>query len=163
MSAAHSLVSLASLLLALGLAQGQKPDRGDSEAADADTVALELRMIELVNIERDARGIPELRHAVELTRIARSYSFRMAATGKVHHRLDRPMEERVKEVLPATCAFGENVSKHTALEYSVGDLMLSEGHRENILHRDFDWIGVGIASGDDDYLYITQMFVRLCE
>ena len=127
-----------------------------------DMDALELQMVARINVEREARGIPPLERRRELTAIARSYSRRMAATGKVKHEMDRPLEERIKDALPNSCMFGENVSKHTNIEYSIGDMMASEGHRENLLDTRFEALGVGIVRGDD-FLYFTLEFARLCE
>ena len=129
----------------------------------ADTAELEKRMAELVNIEREARGIPPLEFHPGLSDVAREYSEHMATSGRVDHELDRAMEERIKEVLPNTCMFGENVSKHTSVDYAIGDLMTSEGHRDNMLNPRYVAIGVGIVRGEDDYLYITQEFSRPCE
>ena len=128
-----------------------------------DLVALELQMVELINVEREARGIPPLERKSELAAIARTYSRRMAATGKVNHKMDRPVEERIKDALPNSCMFGENVSKHTNIEYSIGDMMASVGHRENLLDTRFEMLGVGIARGDDGFLYFTLEFARPCE
>ena len=119
-------------------------------------------MVARINVEREARGIPPLERRRELTAIARSYSRRMAAIGKVKHEMDRPVEERIKDALPNSCMFGENVSKHTNIEYSIGDMMASEGHRENLLDTRFEALGVGIVRGDD-FLYFTLEFARLCE
>ena len=65
-----------------------------------DMDALELQMVARINVEREARGIPPLERRRELTAIARSYSRRMAAIGKVKHEMDRPVEERIKDALP---------------------------------------------------------------
>ena len=73
------------------------------------------------------------------------------------------MEERIKDVLPNSCLFGENVSKHTNIDYSIGDMMASVGHRANLLDKRFEALGVGIARGKDDFLYFTLEFARLCE
>ncbi len=59
--------------------------------------------------------------------------------------------------------FGENLSKHSNIEYSIGDLMASVGHRENLLDTRFETLGVGIVRGDDDFLYFTLEFARSCE
>ncbi len=134
-----------------------------STVAVAPPEPLEHDMAELINIERQARGLVPLRLDDELSDVARSYSQRMAATDQVHHRLDRPMEERIEKALPGTCLFGENVSKHTSIDYSLGDLMLSDGHRKNLLHPDYTVVGIGIVKGEGDYLYITQEFARPCE
>lgn len=124
--------------------------------------ALEHRMVELINVERDARGLPPLEPDPELAEVARRYSQLMAETGRVDHELDRSMEDRIRDALPDTCMFGENVSKHTSVDYSLADLMTSEGHRENVLNPSYTAIGVGIARGEGEFLYITQEFARPC-
>lgn len=123
---------------------------------------LERRMVELINIERDARALPTLAANRKLADVARDYSHRMVETGRVGHDVDRPMEERIQDVLPNTCLFGENVSKHTSVDYSLADLMTSEGHRANLLNREYTTIGVGIVRAEDGFLYITQEFARPC-
>jgi uncharacterized protein YkwD len=124
---------------------------------------LELRMAELINVEREARGIAPLTLSPELSEVARRHSGRMAEARKADHELDLPLEQRIRAARPDACAFGENVSKHTTIDYSIGDLMLSPGHRGNLLSRGFTEIGIGIARAEDGYLYITQEFVRPCE
>ena len=131
-------------------------------ASPAET-ALEVRMLELINLERDARGIARLEPHPELSAIARDYSRRMAASGVVDHDRDRPMEERIAEAVPNTCMFGENVSKNTSVDYALSDLMTSEGHRGNLLNPRYVHIGIGIVRGEGGYLYITQEFSRPCE
>jgi uncharacterized protein YkwD len=120
-------------------------------------------MRELVNVEREARGLPPLEASPALAGVGRSYSARMAEARTVNHDLDRTVEERILRVLPDTCTFGENLSKHTSVDYSIGDLMMSPGHRANILSDRFTLMGVGIARGDDGFLYITQEFARPCD
>jgi uncharacterized protein YkwD len=124
---------------------------------------LERRMAELINTEREARGIAPFSVSPELSQVARDYSARMAATKEINHDLSRPVEERILEVRPGTCTFGENVSKHTSIDYSLADLLLSPGHRANLLSTQFTEIGIGVVRGDDDFLYITQEFTRPCE
>ena len=75
----------------------------------------------------------------------------------------RPVEDRIRVALPDTCTFGENLSKHTTIDYSLGDLMMSEGHRANLLSDRFTLIGIGIVRGEDGFLYITQEFARPCD
>lgn len=132
-------------------------------SAAPSTEELEARMVELINVEREARGLAPFARSEELSELARSYSRRMAATGKVHHRLDLPVEDRVRDVLPGACRFGENVSKHTSVDYSLGDLLLSPGHRGNLLSTELTLVGIGIARGEDGYLYITQEFATPCD
>ena len=130
---------------------------------DALLKELEIRMAELVNVEREARGRAPLSFSPVLADVGREYSAKMAERRNVHHDLDRPMEERIAAALPDICTFGENLSKHTTIDYSMGDLMVSPGHRANILNERFTLIGVGIARGTDGFLYITQELARPCD
>ncbi len=139
--------------LALGIAQGEE-----------DIGALERRMVELVNVEREARGLPVLAAPPALSAVAREHSAKMAASGEVSHEASgMSMEERIRSAAPDTCFYGENLSKNTSLEYALTDLMLSEDHRKNLLNARFTRVGVGIARDEDGNLYITQNFARPCQ
>lgn len=133
------------------------------QSANEPIPELETRMVELVNVEREARGLAPLAFSSALADVGREYSAKMADARRVHHDLDRPVEERIMAVLPDICTFGENLSKHTTIDYSLGDLMVSPGHRANILSERFTFIGIGIARGADGFLYITQEFARPCD
>lgn len=143
------------LALALGLSC--------AGAAPVEDLELELRMAELINVEREARGIALLALSVELSEVARRHSVRMAKARKADHGLGPPLENRILAVRPDSCTFGENVSKHTTIDYSIADLMLSPGHRGNLLSSRFTEMGIGIARAEDGYLYITQNFIRPCD
>ena len=120
-------------------------------------------MAELINLEREARGIHPLAYDEKLAEVARDHSRTMAKKGKVGHDLGGPeLEERIRKVRPKTCQFGENLSKHTSIDYALGDLMLSPGHRENLLAERFSQLGVGIAESGKGFLYITQNFTHPC-
>ena len=137
--------------------------RSPEPPEEKDLRELEIRMAELVNVEREARGLAPFVVSPALADVGREYARKMAAARSVHHDLESPVEERIRAALPDTCTFGENVSKHTSIDYSLGDLMMSPGHRANLLGEQFLLIGIGIARGDDGFLYITQEFARPCE
>jgi uncharacterized protein YkwD len=120
-------------------------------------------MAELVNVERKARGLAPYAFSKELAQVGREHSAKMASARQVQHDLESTVEERIRTVLPDTCTFGENISKHTSIDYSLGDLLMSPGHRANLLSDRFTEIGVGIARGPDGFLYITQEFARPCD
>ena len=130
---------------------------------ESDLRELEVRMAELVNVEREARGQAPLAFSPALADVGREYSEKMAEARRVHHDLDRPIEERIVAALPDICTFGENLSKHTTIDYSLGDLMVSPSHRANILSESFTLIGIGITRGADGFLYVTQEFARPCD
>ena len=126
-------------------------------------VELEAELLEMVNAEREAWGLNPLRHVASLSRVAREHSQRMAEERLVSHELGgKSMEERIRGVAPDSCLFGENLAKNVSLDYAFSDLMESEGHRDNLLHPDFSQVGIGIAHGDDGFLYVTQNFMSPC-
>ncbi|HXV63314.1 MAG TPA: CAP domain-containing protein [Vicinamibacteria bacterium] len=132
------------------------------QPSPTDVLDLEIRMAELINVEREARALPRLTLSPELSEAARQYSRQMASRGAVRHDLGGSMEERIRHGITESCMFGENVAKHTSVDYSIGDLMTSPGHRANLLNEKFTHLGVGIVRADDGFLYITQEFARTC-
>jgi uncharacterized protein YkwD len=124
----------------------------------------ELEMVELINLEREARGLKPLEFVAELAEVAREHSRVMMTSNKVSHEADgRLMEERIQKRVSNACRFGENITKHYNIEYALTDLMSSSGHRGNLLDPNFDAIGIGIEKDGDGLLYITQDFVSWCK
>lgn len=160
MTFSRALPSAFAVLAAVALKTSSPPP---PPIEPVEPTALERRMVELVNIERVARALPPFALSLDLTEAARQYSRIMAARGRVSHDFDGSVEDRIRSAEPETCRFGENVSKHTSVDYSIGDLMLSEGHRSNLLNEEFTRIGIGIAEGEDGFLYITQEFATPCD
>lgn len=60
-----------------------------------------------------------------------------------------------------TTAYAENVARNDCLDEAQSSLMMSVGHRRNILSPDFTHVGVGLASrrqGDEVEWFVTQVF-----
>jgi uncharacterized protein YkwD len=133
---------------------------GEPESIDA----LEREMARMVNVEREARGLNALEFNAPLAVVARQHSQTMMSSGKFSHDADgRSMEERIRKAVTNVCRFGENITKHYSIEYAIGDLMGSPGHRGNLLDPKFTGIGIGITKGEDGFLYITQDFFAHCK
>ncbi len=129
-----------------------------------DLRGLEQDMVELINIEREARGMKPLALVPDLAEVAREHSRVMMTSKKVTHEADGSlMEERIQKRVSNVCWFGENITKHYNIEYALTDLMSSPGHRGNILDPKFDAIGIGIQRDAKGLLYITQDFVSWCK
>jgi uncharacterized protein YkwD len=130
----------------------------------ADLRELEERMTRLVNIEREARGLPPLEHVPLLSEAARKHSQTMADLDKLSHEAGGShVKERISEVIEGACRFGENITKHYTIDYALSDLMGSPGHRGNLLDPKYTGIGIGIARGKGGVLYITQDFFSPCK
>ena len=130
----------------------------------SDLRELERDMVELINIEREARGLKPLALLPELAEVAREHSRVMMTYKKVTHDADGSLaEERIKERISNTCWVGENITRHYNIEYALTDLMSSPGHRGNLLDPRYHAIGIGIHKDENGLLYSTQDFVAWCK
>jgi cell division septation protein DedD len=105
------------------------------------------------NAERSSRGIPKLSLASDLTSIARKHSARMAADGTIYHN-----ENLGNEISGNWYAAGENVGMGPDCKSIQDAFMSSPGHKSNILDRDYNQVGVGVAYDKDGTVYVTVDF-----
>ncbi len=127
-----------------------------ADAADARTAAEIRNRIEyLVNRERARQGLRRLRPHDRTQYWARDHSREMARARRIYH------DSRLAYEVPAKAtSFGENVARTTAPDAAGAAMrmfMASSGHRQNILHRPWRRMGIGVAKRGD-YTYITQRF-----
>ena len=137
--------------------------------------ALEQLMLELINEERAAVGLPPLRFNGDLNEASEDHSLWMLATDTFSHtgQGGSSAGDRIVDAgyeLEGNWAWGENIAWQSergdpGLEDDVRDLheslMQSPSHRANILSPDFDEIGIGIERGDFgrfDSVMVTQNF-----
>ncbi|MEW6552890.1 MAG: DUF5719 family protein [Actinomycetota bacterium] len=121
----------------------------------------EARMIQLVNQARNSAGLPSLYPEQQLTDMARSYSSEMYLYNFFSHvsPVSGTLQQRIsaRGITGWTLA-GENIAKAPSVDVAFQALMNSPSHRENILRRDFNCIGIGVVQGGN-CLYITQEFM----
>ena len=136
-------------------------DTGCSGTAPLATNAdWERQVIELVNQERRANGLPPLKHEPSLTDAARWYAKDMVDDdyfGPGHDTYDRSggslvrvcaWSARVGAFYPGGGALGENVADdYSSPQEAVAGWMRSSGHRANILNGDYRETGVGYRAG----------------
>lgn len=143
------IATLAAILVLVGFARS-----GDDLTAD------EKKLIKLVNAERKKVDLPPLKANEKLMKAARGHSANMAAKGQLDHTLDeKGPGERLKDVRYASTGWGENIAagQRTPAE-AMESWMNSEGHRANLLGKDYREIGVALAKADDGTIYWTQVF-----
>ncbi|HHX77167.1 MAG TPA: hypothetical protein GX697_02280 [Firmicutes bacterium] len=138
-----------------GTEPGPSPASGDK--------ALEDMMLGLINRERKAAGVQPLAMHKKLVALARLRSAEMADLGCLYKKhisptYGSPFEMMKSNGITYTCA-GENISYNSSVERAHEKLMLSEGHRRNILDSQFNNVGIGIVKRDGRF-YITQMFIN---
>lgn len=129
--------------------QPDEPEAGDS---------MEMQVVELVNEARAAYGLQPLSYSAELSEGARLKSQDMSDNGYFDHNsptYGTPFQ-MMKQLGISYQSAGENIAKgYTSAEAVVNAWMNSEGHRANILNKNYTQIGVGY---DADGNYWTQWF-----
>jgi uncharacterized protein YkwD len=129
-------------------------------APAATNAAWEQQVIELVNRERKATGLPPLKHVTSLTEAARWYANDMVDDdyfGPDHDTYDRAegslvkvcaWRARIGAFYTGANAVGENLGEgHTSPQAAVAGWMGSSAHRANILNGDYRETGVGYRAG----------------
>jgi len=124
---------------------------------------IEHEVIQLCNQERAKYGLPALRPEWQVSRVARHKSMDMRDKRYFSHQsptYGSPFD-MLKVYNISYRSAGENIAMgQTTAQEVVRSWMNSEGHRKNILSRDFTHIGVGYAEGGSGRFYWTQMFIR---
>ena len=151
------------------VARISSPSNSTSSTA-AITVAAtsdERRAFDLINAERQSRGLRPLVLDGALTRIARYHSESMARDGILNH-VDRDgldLTGRAEVLgLRGWRALGENIAYNQGYSdptaFAVERWMISQKHRENILNGQFTHAGIGIARASDGRVFFTQVFME---
>jgi uncharacterized protein YkwD len=121
---------------------------------------LETEMLRLINRERIAAGLKPLAPDPELTAVARRHSADMFARGYFSHITpeNRDPFDRIREANIPFLTAGENLALAPTVQLAHTGLMNSPGHRANILHPEFERVGIGIMDGGIRGLMVTQNF-----
>ena len=127
----------------------------------------ERRAFDLINRERQRRGLSTLAWDGGLVRLARYHSQNMARGGFLSH-VDREgldLKARAQTLgLHGWRTIGENIAYNQGYDdptaFAVERWMVSEKHRENALSGEYTHAAVGIARASDGTYYFTQVFMR---
>lgn len=127
----------------------------------------ERRAFDLINRERQRRGVSPLSWDGGLVRLARYHSQNMARGGYLSH-VDREgldLKARARALgLSGWRTLGENIAYNQGYDdptgFAVERWMVSEKHRENALSDEYTHAGVGVVRAADGTYYFTQVFMR---
>jgi len=127
----------------------------------------ERRAFDLVNRERQRRGMSPLAWDGSLVRLARYHSQNMAQGGYLSHvdRQGQDLRARAQALgLRGWKTIGENIAYNQGYDdptaFAVERWMVSEKHRENAMSADYTHAAVGVARAADGSYYFTQVFMR---
>lgn len=123
----------------------------------------EEKVVQLVNVERQKNGLPDLYLDKAISNVARTKSKDMADNNYFAHQ--SPTYGSAGEMLLkfgiTWSAWGENIaSGQTTPEKVVNEWMNSPSHRANILSPNFIFIGVGYTTNSTGRTFWTQMFTN---
>lgn len=122
---------------------------------------------DLINQERQKKGMTELFWDENLARMARNYSRQMARESFFSHYdpdgktvVERAKQARIRNWnrIGENLFFCEGYNDFNSV--AVRGWMKSPDHRRNILDRQFTSTGIGIATTRGGQIYITQVFTR---
>ncbi len=140
------------------------PDNTAAETPAAGSIgAYEQQVVDLVNQERAAAGLPALKVNAKLSGVAEKKAEDLRDNNYFDHQsptYGSPFDMMKQFGIQYTTA-GENIAKgqRTPAEVMNG-WMNSPGHRANILNADFTEIGVGYVTDSNGGTYWVQHFIR---
>lgn len=135
--------------------KGQRSDGDGSQEQECgwSMERSELEFFEKVNNARARHDRPQLKLDPELSRVANYHAFEMARDQKLYHTPGEKMKARITnwEIL------GENVGRGASVESLHQAFMESRSHREVVLYRTFNYVGVGVVEKNGS-LWVTVIF-----
>jgi uncharacterized protein YkwD len=136
------------------------------DAPPRSVASAEADIARLVNADRTKAGLPPLVVDPNLSAVARAHSEDMRDHHFVGHVSPSTgsAADRLRKVGITAQLTLENVARAFSAGEAERGLMESPGHRGNILHRDVQRLGVGVALADavggGKELFVTQLFTR---
>lgn len=125
---------------------------------------IEKSLFKFINKEREKINLKPLKYSMKLSIIANKHSKDMAEQKKLSH-LFSDGKSYIDYLVKQDFYFiktGENIafSETFVPEIIHSTLMNSPEHRENILNKDFDMVGIGVFYLEKKGYYITQDFIQ---
>jgi len=143
------LVAIACLIFAL------------APQAQAGPNQLEQQLFDLVNREREKAGLGKLVWNDHLAAAALEHSRLLARHQELSHQFngEATLQQRVGATGLRFNSVAENVAAAQTVDVTHKGLMDSPGHRANILHQDYNALGISIVERDHE-LFVTQDFAH---
>lgn len=121
----------------------------------------ELEVFNLINKQRTANGLSELKSDSELQRVAKIKAQDMLSNNYFSHNsptYGSPFD-MLKSFKISYKTAGENIAGNSSNNLAVNAWMNSSGHRANILNGNFNYTGIGVVNGSKYGKIYVQMFI----
>jgi uncharacterized protein YkwD len=128
-----------------------------SGAVVATTASEENDFLVKANYERSRRGLPKMVWDSKLASTSRSWSSHMASEGRISH--TQNLAQIASNVDPGWRSAGENVGVGYTVQSLHDAFMASTGHRENLLKRAYNRVGIGVVHSGGR-IWVTFRFIE---
>jgi uncharacterized protein YkwD len=149
------LLTALSCAATVGSALSARPSPGPADPA-------ERRLLELLNAERSARDLPEVRWNPSLADLARGHAADLVRSGELSHLSTGDGATYANRLAGAelrALAAAENLARGRGADHAHAGLMDSPGHRAAILNPELEEVGIGVARpAGGGTLYVVQDF-----
>ena len=145
-----------------GFRESVRSDRvafAGAEETLAPREAAERDLLDLMNAERERRGLEPLEWCETCAEVARAHSRDMYSQGYFSHVDEDGLDpfERMRRARIGYAAAGENLAIAPTVAEAHQGLLASPDHRANMLRPSFDEVGIGIVEGPYG-LMCTEVF-----
>jgi hypothetical protein len=120
-------------------------------AAAGATDGQEADFLSEINAERRSRGLGTVVASSDLIEVARAWSARMAAEGRIWH------DPNITERVDGWTVLGDNVGRGSSVSAIHQAFMESPTHEDVILDPRFNEVGVGVVM-EGAMMYVTEVF-----
>lgn len=133
-----------------------------SSTSSANVTTAEKNAVELMNADRRANGLSDLKVSSAVTAVARSHAQDMVNRKFFSHSNPdgKTPSDRLKAAGISYSAVGENIAENTSVQAAETAFMNSSGHRANILNSKYTTVGIGVAYDSAGNVYVVQDFIK---
>lgn len=133
-----------------------------SSTSSANVATAEKNAVELMNADRRANGLSDLKVSSTVTAVARSHAQDMVNRKFFSHSNPdgKTPSDRLKAAGISYSAVGENIAENISVQAAETSFMNSSGHRANILNSNYTTIGIGVAYDSAGNVYVVQDFIK---
>jgi uncharacterized protein YkwD len=133
-----------------------------SSTSSANVATAEKNAVELMNADRRANGLSDLKVSSTVTAVARSHAQDMVNRKFFSHSNPdgKTPSDRLKAAGISYSAVGENIAENTSVQAAETSFMNSSGHRANILNSNYTTVGIGVAYDSAGNVYVVQDFIK---
>jgi len=137
-----------------------KPKPTPNPVISSGVNAEEQQEFNLLNADRAANGLPNLRLNTQLTSLAEYYAQDMINRSFFSHTNPEGQSpfDRMRLHGISYGYAGENLAINTSIPSAESAFMNSPGHRANILSAHYTQVGVGVRHGNNGSVYVVQEF-----